>query len=566
MKLLRNTLLIIVALLLVTYFFLLDYLIKTIGEQQLTEAYGAEVNIGDVSHSLFPATITLRDIQLTDPAKPMQNKVVVGEAFADVEIMPLLKQKLIANQLNIDNVQFAQPRASAGKVIRKPDPSAGFAFPTAEDIPSVDELLANSPLKTTKAVEQAQQTYQTHTDTLKSQYQSLPDKARLEFYKQEIKTLKETQFNDPQALLQAKAKFDELKEQMRVDKAKIEAFKQAAQTAKADLSEAVSALRNAPQQDYQLLQGVFAGDQAALQQVTQSVFGDKAEQYTQYLTLAIQTIAPMLQGDTEDAKPVEINTDGLPKVWIKNARASVNVKGESITTQWQNITDQHALINAATTFTVDAAAGAFWSAFNTSGQFKLDDKGIDAQQNWSLSGVNLDNLTLSDGGRMTAQIAEALLASSGSLKVTDNQVSGTGKVDLVQLALTASGTDNFTSALADALEDISSLAMNIGFSGDINSPRFSIGSNLDKQLVGAIAANLSGGQSGKLSELRDKLNAKAADALGETNAALAQTVDWQALASGDATTLENLLQTQLNNVVDDQKKKLLDKLKGKLGG
>ena len=564
MKTLRNIVLVVLLLLVTSYFLFANTLIKSIAEKEMGKAHGAEVNIGDVDHSLFPATITLTDIQVTDPVTPSQNKVSIQSAFADVEIMPLLSKKLIANELVVDAVSFGQKRSEPGEVYRVPE-SSGFGFPTSEDIPSVDELLANSPLKTTKAVQDAQAAYAKHEVQLKAQYEALPDKSRIDYYKAEVEKLKNTDFKDPQSIATAKAKFDELKKQIKDDKQKIDAFRQTASAAKDDLSAASAALKTAPQEDYQLLQGLVAGDQAALSQVTQAVFGEKAAQYTQYLTLAIQTLAPMLSGETTD-EPVEVDTSGIPNVWIKKARASVAFNGESIASEWQNITDQHALINAATTFSVEAAKGALWDAFSTSGEFKIDELGVDASQQWSLNGVNLEELAVSQSERLSAQVVSALLNSSGSLSVTDNQLSGGGNVDLAKLAIAATGTDDFTSAIADALDDLSALGLNIGLSGDLQNPSFSVKSDLDRQLVGAITASLTGEQQGKLAELRNKLNAKAADQLGDTNAALAQTLDWQQLANGDSATLEGLLETQLNSVIDDQKDKLLNKLKSRLGG
>lgn len=567
MKTLRNSILIFLLVIIVGYFLFANSIIKSIAERAMTTAHGAEVNIGYVEHRLFPASIKLGEVQVTDPAAPNQNKVQFEQAFVEVELMPLLSAKLIAEELVVDGIAFGQPRTSPGEVLRQPDPNNGFGFPTVEDLPSVDELLANSPLKTTKAVEEAQAVYAKHGETLQQQYEALPSKEQIEQYKAEIEALKNTDYNNPKELLAAKEKFDELKTKILADKQTIDEFRATASAAQADFSGAAEMLKNAPAEDYELLQGLIAGDQAALSQVTQSLFGEKAAQYTQYLTLAVQTIAPMLSGDASaEPEAVVENLDGLPNVWIKKARASVAFEGESVVSEWHNITDQHSLVDAATTFTINAAKGSLWELFSTSGQFILDEQGIDAEQQWNIQGVNLDDLAISDSERITAQIVQALLTTTGNLTITDNQLSGGGEIDLAQLALSASGNDDFTAAIADAIDDISNLAMQVSFNGDIKNPGFTLSSDLDQQLIGAITTSLTGDQQGKLAELREKLNAQAADQLGATNLALAETVDWQALASGDASALEELLQAELNNVIDEQKNKLFDRLKDRIGG
>ncbi|WP_164084649.1 TIGR03545 family protein [Alteromonas flava] len=567
MKTFRNALIGLLIVIIAGYFLFADWLIKTIAEEEIGKAYGAEVNIGAVSHSLFPTTITFSDIQLTDPIQPTTNKVAVQQAFADVEFGPLLSKKLIANEVNIDGVAFGTARASAGAVYRQPEPAGNFGFPSLEDVPSVDELLQNSPLKTTAAVTQAQQTVQKHEAILKEQFEALPSKARIDEYKAQIKALQAQDLKDPQAMLQAKNQFDQLKEQIRADKTQLESFTTAVQAAKEDLSAAKTALSQASKEDYQLLQGLVGGDQAALAQITQSLFGEKAAQYTQYITLAIQTLAPMLSGESAaEETPKEIPADGLPNVWIKQARASVLVNGESIASEWRNITDQHALVNGPTEFVIDAAQSALWQVFSTSGQFAVTADGVNAEQQWSIKGINLKDLNLSDSQRMSAQILSALATTTGQLSVINSQLDGTGSIDLAQLSMALTGSDDFTSAVASAMDDISALSMRLNLSGDLQSPNFSLRSDLDRQLMSAIATSFSQDETGKLAELRNKLEAKTADSLGDTSGLLSQLTGWQDQTAGQSATLNELLAAPLNNAVEKKKNELLDKLKGKLGG
>ncbi|MEC7823801.1 MAG: AsmA family protein, partial [Pseudomonadota bacterium] len=169
----------------VLYWLFADSLIKSVLESQLTQSYGAEVNIGEFEHSLFPLSVNIAAIEMTNPSKPETNQVVVGQLKGDVEFWPLLSNQLIMNQLAVTDVAFNQPRQSPGKVLKQPE---GQSFEellaeAKEALPEVDDLLARSPLKTTAAVEQAQQTYNTYAEGLKEDYKALPDKAKLEQYK-----------------------------------------------------------------------------------------------------------------------------------------------------------------------------------------------------------------------------------------------------------------------------------------------------------------------------------------------------------------------------------------------
>jgi uncharacterized protein (TIGR03545 family) len=549
-------------LLFVVYFVFANSIIKAVLESKLGESYGAEVNIDDFDHSLFPTTVTITGIALTNPTKPSHNQVFVGTANADVELAPLLKDQVIVNNLNLLEVQFDTERASPGEVYRVPERSLSFDEIKAkakDAVPSVDELLARNPLKTTAAVEQARATYETYGEGLKADYEALPDKSRIDYYKTQVEQLKNTNFKDPQALVQAKSAFDKLKEEMMADKAMISDFTEKASTAKTALSESVQALKNAPKEDYALLKGVITGDQAALSQVTYFVFGDKAAEYTEYLMAAMQIVMPLIQGEEKSEAPADI-----PSILVKEANVSVLWQNESITSKWNNITNVHEVFGNPTTFTIEAA-GDMLKEFTSSGEFWIDGNGVDASQVWQLAGVNMQNIPFSGNEALNAVLKTALMKTNGSMKVTDNMLSGKGEVDLQQLVMEATGTSDITSAIASALQTLTSLNMTMLLDGTLSNPGFNLKSDLDNKLAKAALGQLTASQQDKLDELNSKLNSMIGNQQSLLSGELVDVNSMISAAQGDSAALQELLQAQLNNVVEQQKNKLFDKLKGKLG-
>ena len=549
-------------LLFVVYFVFANSIIKAVLESKLGESYGAEVNIDDFDHTLFPTTVTITGISLTNPTKPSHNQVFVGTANADVELAPLLKDQVIVNNLNLLEVQFDTERASPGEVYRVPERSLSFDEIKAkakDAVPSVDELLARNPLKTTAAVEQARATYETYGEGLKADYEALPDKSRIDYYKTQVEQLKNTDFKDPQALVQAKSAFDKLKEEMMADKAMISDFTEKASTAKTALSESVQALKNAPKEDYALLKGVIAGDQAALSQVTYFVFGDKAAEYTEYLMAAMQIVMPLIQGEEKSEAPADI-----PSILVKEANVSVLWQNESITSKWNNITNVHEVFGNPTTFTIEAA-GNMLKEFTSSGEFWIDGNGVDASQVWQLAGVNMQNIPFSGNEALNAVLKTALMKTNGSMKVTDNMLSGTGEVDLQQLVMEATGTSDITSAIASALQTLTSLNMTMLLDGTLSNPGFNLKSDLDNKLAKAALGQLTASQQDKLDELNSKLNSMIGNQQSLLSGELVDVNSMISAAQGDSTALQELLEAQLNNVVEQQKNKLFDKLKSKLG-
>ena len=544
------------------YFLFANTIIKLVLESKLGESYGAEVNIAEFDHSLFPTTVTLKGIALTNPTKPTHNQVLVGEANADVALAPLLDDEVIVNELNLLDVQFDTERASTGEVYRVPERSLSFdeiKSKAQEAVPSVDELLERNPLKTTAAIENAKAAYETYGEGLKTDYGNLPDKSRIDYYKTQVTQLKETNYQDPQALLQAKSAFDQLKEEMSADRARIADFTSKASNAKRELTEAISALKSAPQQDYALLKGVIAGDQAALSQVTYFVFGDKAAEYTEYLMSAMQIVMPLIQGEEKSEAPTEI-----PSILVKEANVSVLWQNEAITSKWNNITNVHEVFGNPTTFSIEAA-GDLLKSFTSSGEFWIDSSGVDASQVWSLAGVNMSNVAFSGNDTLDAVLTSALMTTTGSMKVTDNTLTGTGDVDLQDLVMEATGSSDVTSAIANALQSLSSLSMTMLLDGTLSNPNFNIKSDLDNKLAQAALSQLTASQQDKLDELNNKLNSMISNEQSLLSGELVDVDSMLSAAQGDSEALQALLQTQLNSVVEQQKNKLFDKLKGKFG-
>ncbi|HAU26073.1 MAG: TIGR03545 family protein [Alteromonas sp.] len=544
------------------YFLFANTIIKLVLESKLGESYGAEVNIAEFDHSLFPTTVTLKGIALTNPTKPTHNQVLVGEANADVALAPLLDDEVIVNELNLLDVQFDTERASTGEVYRVPERSLSFdeiKSKAQEAVPSVDELLERNPLKTTAAIENAKAAYETYGEGLKTDYGNLPDKSRIDYYKTQVTQLKETNYQDPQALLQAKSAFDQLKEEMSADRARIADFTSKASNAKRELTEAISALKSAPQEDYALLKGVIAGDQDALSQVTYFVFGDKAAEYTEYLMSAMQIVMPLIQGEEKSEAPTEI-----PSILVKEANVSVLWQNEAITSKWNNITNVHEVFGSPTTFSIEAA-GDLLKSFTSSGEFWIDSSGVDASQVWSLAGVNMSNVAFSGNDTLDAVLTSALMTTTGSMKVTDNTLTGTGDVDLQDLVMEATGSSDVTSAIANALQSLSSLSMTMLLDGTLSNPNFNIKSDLDNKLAQAALSQLTASQQDKLDELNNKLNSMISNEQSLLSGELVDVNSMLSAAQGDSEALQALLQTQLNSVVEQQKNKLFDKLKGKFG-
>lgn len=556
----------------------LDFWIKLAAEKGLESSTGAEVNIAQVTHTFSPFGVTLTGIQLTDPATPTLNQVQADEVTAQIELAPLLLRKVIIDDLTISGVQFAQPRESEGAVYRTASAAIKEELQEAFDpknLPSVDEILAQSPLKTTKAVEETQAAYKKHSEILKEKYQQLPSKDALENYKKRVETITNTDYKNLVELAKAKEEFDALRAEIQTDKRKLTEFKEAASAAKGDMAPKLAKLKSAPGEDYAQLQALIAGDEGAIKDVTTMVFGEKAGEFSQYVLGAYDLAAPMLASSkAEQAEEQAYNgrwvafddTAALPDFLVRNADISIKWRTESVLSVWHDITNQHDKIGRPTTFKVDSNASSLWQSLKLNGDFWLNDTGVKANQDWNLRGLALADVDLLNQEKLSSTLLKGLLSSSGKASINKNVISGSGNAALSQLQLTATGSNNLTNVIAETLTGLSNLSINSDISGTLGDMDLSFSSDLDKQLASAMLSNLSGDQNSKLAELKQKLNAKIEGPLGATDSEMSQWLDWEKLADGDLSSIQGMLDSKLNSVVDKKKDELKDKLKDKLKG
>ena len=91
----------------------------------------------------------------------------------------MLLRKLIIDDLTINGIQLGSLRDVKGHVYRRPIKALNLAediFADVKELLSVDEILAKSPLKTTKAIENTQAIFAKHSEVLQQQYAALPEK------------------------------------------------------------------------------------------------------------------------------------------------------------------------------------------------------------------------------------------------------------------------------------------------------------------------------------------------------------------------------------------------------
>ena len=570
---------IIIGLLVAFSWLLLDSILRWTMERSLGALNGAEVNIERVEHSWSPLGVRVLGVQMTDPAQPLQNRLVVGDIQGTLNVEQLLLGRVHFEQVVASGIRLAQPRRSAGDVYQAPSKEditdwAGGALATLNlDVPKVDEVVARIDLKTPQAVAQAQANFSTLKQRLAAARSELPSEETIRNYEAQLKALNDGELGDITRLAERKEKFDTLREQFAADRQKIADFKQLMSDFKVMLQADLQALREAPQQDLARVQELLQLNGDGLAEITTVLFGEQMRQWSRYILLAYEQLAPMLSraGDVEEIKPQRgegvwfsfAGRDSAPEFLIKQALTEFEVAGTVIAVDWENITHQHQLLGQPTVYTARAENSSLWNSLQLNGELSLLDAGINARQQWQLSGVQLTDLGLSAQPQFVADIVSALLDSEGSVALRHGELEGASTVRLAQLDIQASAENKWAQVVASALAELQQLDIQVGVSGAMTAPQLSLRSDLDRQLGGALKTAAMDLGKAELAEFTRGLQQQTAGLLGTGEADLELINGLLGSAEKRDEQLKKMLESKLQENLQDQ---LKDRLRGRLGG
>lgn len=547
----------------------------------LEKSVGAEVNIDKVSLQLAPLALNIGNMQITDPAKPSHNSLSFSQASAAIELWPALLGYYVINELSIDGLQYGAQRAQEGAVYRQPG-TLGESIDLAQllqvDLPDADELIARAQLQTPAKAEALKQLAQAEQQQLTNLKQQLPSKDSLAQYQQQVKALTDSKIENATDLAAKAEQLQQLKQALGEKKAKVEQVKQQLSQSKTALQQAVAELKAASKADYakvQQLANLSDGGLAGISQILLGdVWGQRISQLQSLYLLAKPYLPEQLpQGAAGSAasapevvlpnRILPLPSQPYPDFWVKTARVNWLLGGGEGTLTLSDITAQHALINSATKFALDVKQLPQLAAFNLSGDFAVLDQMV-TNLSWQLEGLNLEPLSLGKGDTVL-DLAAGLLSSSGTLNLTDNQLSQQASLVLKAANFNSSG-NKYLQQLASLLNQQTQIPLNISASGLISAPEVSVRSSLDKLLGDALLGEAKQKVAAYQSELAAKLNSQLQTGLGGQDDWAAMLTQQDGEVADISASIENMLNAKLADAKDQAKDKLKDKLLNKLGG
>jgi len=357
----------IVIIIVVIGIFLIDPIVESQIEKRGTRAIGAKVELARVDVSFFPMGIALSDLQVTNPDAPMTNAVQVDRIAANLEIGPLLRRKIIIDEMALERARFNTPRATSGAVPGRGPAKTAAAVPADQScqglrlptlgVPDVTTILEKARLASLAHVEGVQAQIERQQVEWKNKLGALPGPDTFDAYRQRIEKLTSSDRTSVAGLLRAPAEIQSLQKDLQRD---LDLLK----NAQKDLEGEVSGLKGRlgevkglAGKDVEALVKKHSLTNTDLKNISRALLG---EAFCGWVTQAIDwydRIKPLLESRSgpQATQPAPGNAgaqaDGsLPDFLIRKAFASIELKSGTISGELKNITSDQAVFGLPTAF------------------------------------------------------------------------------------------------------------------------------------------------------------------------------------------------------------------------
>jgi len=578
------------------YYVSFNFIIKKQIESHATDAWGAKVEIGDLSLSLDPIELKIRNIQLTDPEHPMENLLVINEVGAELDFYQFVVGRKVINDIIFTGLALHQPRDTSGAIdttesTESTDVSQNMidsinidnAVSAMSNVVTPDELLAREPLKTLEKAEQIDQ----QADELNKKWQALkprlPTRQAMLNYKKAYQDLVTKPIHSLEELDLRKKKYDALNKKMRDHRKAIAEAKALLGDKLPQLKDDVVTLKDLPSEDYERLVSKYGFNQQGLSNLTHLIFGPQIQQWLDEGMYWYQVAKPYLESAEEPAKtktPLSRHSvdvafteyDPQPDFHIKKILGSATIEEGNLELLINHVTDQ-VESDIPMTFNADYLPQTQNKPLQLSGI--SDWRNPEATTNtldvvWNQYKVN--NWQLTDNANLPLNMEKGMADSTGKVSILPNgQVDGFININYqsVDFMFADHAKKETREYMAPLFDKIDTFLVSTQFSGDMTSPSLSLKSDLDQRLGKAFKQAVGDKAAGYKKELKQKINTKVKGQLGSVNQKIASLTDSDQMTNVNSDDFSNMTADKFkehladlkNQWVKKQKKKQEDKAK-----
>jgi uncharacterized protein (TIGR03545 family) len=502
----------------------IDWLVKSAIIAYGTELNGAQVELESAELSLWPAGLELINLQVTDAYNPMFNRFEAGSISATLDSALLLRRQVIVEQLDIIGVRMNSPRIRSGATKDTPIvTNTGFDFggliPDVS-LPDMSLLLADAQQQVNAEIAGIEQEIVDIEQRWRNNIEQLPSKDKLAEYRARWDKLSNASFMEK--MLGAK----KLKNDVSGDLKLIESFNQQLKDDRRLISGQIDRAKGLPRaQADRTMQSVGLSNENVA--FVRAITGDQIDQW---VTRA-KTFSESLSSNTVEQAPSRgtgrwvtfAEDDPLPQVLIRRgqfngvlqlAASNMRVDGKlsDIAYPLEGYSQPAALVITARD---DENASLLF-------EVTIDHRQADFSDDFNLEVMNLpiSELALSSGAEKTLLLEAGNLNFIASGRASPDTVLANVVAKLSDPRLTTD-TDLATKSeqfLAETLNTLDSVDLQVNVSGALQNPDVNIASNLDKILAAGLKSQISAQTTKFKRQFTDQLGEQTSGQLGALSA------------------------------------------------
>ncbi len=502
----------------------IDWLVKSAIIAYGTELNGAQVELESAELSLWPAGLELINLQVTDAYNPMFNRFEAGSISATLDSALLLRRQVIVEQLDIIGVRMNSPRIRSGATKDTPIvTNTGFDFggliPDVS-LPDMSLLLADAQQQVNAEIAGIEQEIVDIEQRWRNNIEQLPSKDKLAEYRARWDKLSNASFMEK--MLGAK----KLKNDVSGDLKLIESFNQQLKDDRRLISGQIDRAKGLPRaQADRTMQSVGLSNENVA--FVRAITGDQIDQW---VTRA-KTFSESLSSNTVEQAPSRgtgrwvtfAEDEPLPQVLIRRgqfngvlqlAASNMRVDGKlsDIAYPLEGYSQPAALVITARD---DENASLLF-------EVTIDHRQADFSDDFNLEVMNLpiSELALSSGAEKTLLLEAGNLNFIASGRASPDTVLANVVAKLSDPRLTTD-TDLATKSeqfLAETLNTLDSVDLQVNVSGALQNPDVNIASNLDKILAAGLKSQISAQTTKFKRQFTDQLGEQTSGQLGALSA------------------------------------------------
>lgn len=576
-------------------YFGVTQVLKSQIEHYASQAWGAKIEIGSLDLGIFPLKVGLRDLEVTDPDKPMENLVVLKQISASMSLYHLVVGRTVIEDLIFRDLLMHQARDVSGALPDAPKPTAeevaaseaessGFEMP-GMSIPNPDDILKREKLETMEAANRIE----TQLAELENEWESLqadlPTEQAWQSYEKRFSDLTSGDFGSLSTYQAKQREFETLQKDLERQKAALEKARDLLQTKLPALQKDVVALKDLPEKDLARLQSKYSLDQSGASNVTHLLFGPKIQYWTDEGMKWYRKAEPFIerlramqaekakeeaeQKARDEASKRAFGTevafqeyDPQPDFIIKRINGSAVMDWGRLQAKVTQVTFDHPTTKLPVKFSVEAMPNEQKNPLTIIGQsnfINADAPVNEADISWK--GYQIDDWRLSEDKSMPVVMQQGATDVTGKVALLGvDQVKA--NIDLlyrdVAMDLSESDSSDVKRYIAPIFADIKQFTVKSDVTGSIMSPKIGAKSDLDQLLSKAFNKTLNKEISKAKADLEKQLKAMMADEIGPIDDQLKALLGDQFELDKDYKNLDKMLNASLEDQWKAEQKKYED--------